>query len=43
MAGAACGAFLAAIVSRDPAVGLGTVLALTSLFALILHERQRLK
>jgi DHA1 family bicyclomycin/chloramphenicol resistance-like MFS transporter len=38
MAGAACGAFLAAIVSSDPAAGLGTVLALTSLVALAFHE-----
>jgi MFS transporter, DHA1 family, multidrug resistance protein len=37
MAGAACGASLAAILSSDPAIGLGTVLALTSLVALILH------
>jgi MFS transporter, DHA1 family, multidrug resistance protein len=43
MAGAACGAFFAAIVSSDPAVGLGTVLALTSLLALGLHARQRPK
>ncbi|MEH2536338.1 DHA1 family bicyclomycin/chloramphenicol resistance-like MFS transporter [Bradyrhizobium sp. AZCC 1577] len=37
MAGAACGASLAAILSSDPAIGLGTVLALTSLLALVLH------
>jgi DHA1 family bicyclomycin/chloramphenicol resistance-like MFS transporter len=36
MAGAACGASLAAVVATDPAIGLGTVLALTSLFALLL-------
>ena len=39
MAGAACGASLAAVLSNDPAVGLGIVLALTSLLALILHWR----
>jgi DHA1 family bicyclomycin/chloramphenicol resistance-like MFS transporter len=44
MAGAACGAFLAAILSSDPAIGLGAVLALTSLVALVLHGREgRLK
>jgi DHA1 family bicyclomycin/chloramphenicol resistance-like MFS transporter len=37
MAGAACGASLAAILFSDPAIGLGTVLALTSLVALMLH------
>jgi DHA1 family bicyclomycin/chloramphenicol resistance-like MFS transporter len=37
MAGAACGASLAAILCSDPAIGLGAVLALTSLVALILH------
>jgi DHA1 family bicyclomycin/chloramphenicol resistance-like MFS transporter len=37
MAGAASGASLAAILSSDPAIGLGMVLALTSLVALILH------
>ena len=37
MAGAACGALLAAVLSSDPAIGLGIVLALTSLLALILH------
>jgi DHA1 family bicyclomycin/chloramphenicol resistance-like MFS transporter len=37
MAGAACGASLAAVIARDPAIGLGIVLALTSLLALILH------
>ena len=39
MAGAACGASLAAVLSNEPAVGLGIVLALTSLLALILHWR----
>ena len=37
MAGAACGASLAAVVVVDPAIGLGFVLALTSLLALVLH------
>ncbi|MEH2625703.1 DHA1 family bicyclomycin/chloramphenicol resistance-like MFS transporter [Bradyrhizobium sp. AZCC 1719] len=37
MAGAACGVSLAAILSSDPAIGLGAVLALTSLVALVLH------
>jgi len=37
MAGAACGASLAAVLASDPAVGLGTVLALTSVLALVLH------
>jgi hypothetical protein len=37
MAGAACGASLAAAVASDPAIGLGIVLALTSLLALVLH------
>ncbi|MEH2554189.1 DHA1 family bicyclomycin/chloramphenicol resistance-like MFS transporter [Bradyrhizobium algeriense] len=37
MAGAACGASLAAILSSDPATGLGTVLALTAFPALVLH------
>jgi DHA1 family bicyclomycin/chloramphenicol resistance-like MFS transporter len=37
MAGAACGASLAALLASDPAIGLGTVLALTSLLALVLH------
>jgi DHA1 family bicyclomycin/chloramphenicol resistance-like MFS transporter len=37
MVGAACGASLAAVLSSDPAIGLGTVLALTSLLALVLH------
>jgi DHA1 family bicyclomycin/chloramphenicol resistance-like MFS transporter len=41
MAGAACGASLAAVLASDPAVGLGTVLALTSLLALILHGWKR--
>jgi len=38
MAGAACGASLAAVLASDPAIGLGTVLALTPLLALVLHE-----
>ena len=37
MAGAACGASLAAVLASDPAIGLGTVLVLTSLLALVLH------
>jgi DHA1 family bicyclomycin/chloramphenicol resistance-like MFS transporter len=37
MAGAACGASLAAVLASDPAIGLGTVLALTPLLALVLH------
>ena len=37
MAGAACGASLAAVIASDPAIGLGIVLALTSLLALVLH------
>lgn len=37
MAGAACGASLAAALASDPAIGLGIVLALTSLLALVLH------
>jgi len=37
MAGAACGASLAAILFSDPAFRLGTVLALTSFLALVLH------
>ena len=41
MAGAACGASLAAILASDPAIGLGTVLALTSLLALVLHGWKR--
>ena len=41
MAGAACGASLAAVLASDPAIGLGIVLALTSLLALILHRWQR--
>src|SRR6185503_2281781 len=40
MAGAACGASLAAALADDPAVGLGTVLALTSLLALIPYGRK---
>lgn len=39
MAGAACGASRAAVLATDPAIGLGTVLALTSLLALFLHGR----
>jgi MFS transporter, DHA1 family, multidrug resistance protein len=41
MAGAACGASLAAVLANDPAIGLGIVLALTPLLALILHRRQQ--
>jgi MFS transporter, DHA1 family, multidrug resistance protein len=41
MAGAACGASLAAVLASDPAIGLGTVLALTSLLALVLHGKGR--
>jgi DHA1 family bicyclomycin/chloramphenicol resistance-like MFS transporter len=37
MAGAACGALLAAVVSSDPALGLAIVLALASALAMILH------
>lgn len=37
MTGAACGALLAAVVAVDPAVGVATALALTSLLALVLH------
>ena len=40
MAGAACGALLAAILSRDPALGLAMVLALASPLAMILHGRE---
>jgi MFS transporter, DHA1 family, multidrug resistance protein len=39
MAGAACGALLAAVVSNDPALGLAIVLALASPLAMILHGR----
>jgi DHA1 family bicyclomycin/chloramphenicol resistance-like MFS transporter len=39
MAGAACGALLAAFVSSDPALGLAIVLALASPLAMILHGR----
>jgi len=39
MAGAACGALLAAVVSSDPALGLAIVLALASPLAMILHGR----
>jgi MFS transporter, DHA1 family, multidrug resistance protein len=38
MAGAACGASLAAILFSDPAIGLGIVLALTAFLALVLHR-----
>lgn len=41
MAGAACGVSLAAVLANDPAIGLGIVLTLTPLLALILHRRQR--
>jgi DHA1 family bicyclomycin/chloramphenicol resistance-like MFS transporter len=41
MAGAACGASLAAALASDPAIGLGAVLALTSLLALVLHRSKR--
>ena len=41
MAGAACGALLAAVLSSDPALGLAIVLALTSPLAMILHGRKR--
>ena len=41
MAGAACGASLAAVLDSDPAIGLGAVLALTSLLALVLHGWKR--
>jgi DHA1 family bicyclomycin/chloramphenicol resistance-like MFS transporter len=40
MAGAACGALLAAILSSDPALGLAMVLALASPLAMILHGRE---
>ena len=40
MTGAACGASLAAVLATDPAIGLGTVLAPTSLFALFLSFRK---
>jgi MFS transporter, DHA1 family, multidrug resistance protein len=39
MAGAACGALLAAVVSSDPMLGLAIVLALSSPLAMILHRR----
>jgi DHA1 family bicyclomycin/chloramphenicol resistance-like MFS transporter len=39
MAGAACGALLAAVLASDPALGLGIVLALASPLAMILHGR----
>ena len=39
MAGAACGALLAAVVSSDPTLGLAIVLALSSPLAMILHRR----
>jgi DHA1 family bicyclomycin/chloramphenicol resistance-like MFS transporter len=41
MAGAACGASLAAVLDSDPAIGLGAVLALTSPLALVLHGWKR--
>src|SRR4029077_2726183 len=37
MAGAACGALLAAVLSSDPALGLAIVLALASPLAMILY------
>jgi DHA1 family bicyclomycin/chloramphenicol resistance-like MFS transporter len=37
MAGAACGALLAAVLSSDPALGLAIVLALASPLAMLLH------
>jgi len=37
MAGAACGALLAAVLSSDPALGLAIVLALASPLAMVLH------
>ena len=40
MAGAACGALLAAVVSSDPALGLAIVMALASPLAMILHGRE---
>jgi DHA1 family bicyclomycin/chloramphenicol resistance-like MFS transporter len=40
MAGAACGAVLAAVVSSDPALGLAIVTALASPLAMILHGRE---
>ncbi len=40
MAGAACGALLAALLSSDPALGLAIVLALSSPLAMILHGRE---
>ena len=39
MAGGACGALLAAVLSSDPAVGLAIVLALAASLALMLHGR----
>jgi DHA1 family bicyclomycin/chloramphenicol resistance-like MFS transporter len=39
MAGAACGALLAAVLSSDPALGLAIVLALASPLAMILYGR----
>jgi MFS transporter, DHA1 family, multidrug resistance protein len=39
MAGAACGAFLAAVVASDPALGLAIVMALASPLAMILYAR----
>jgi DHA1 family bicyclomycin/chloramphenicol resistance-like MFS transporter len=40
MAGASCGALLAAVLSRDPALGLAMVLTLASPLAMILHGRE---
>ena len=40
MAGGACGALLAAVLSSDSALGLAIVLALTASLALILHGRE---
>src|SRR4051812_7461432 len=39
MAGAACGAFCAAVLSADPVLGLAIVLAVTAALAMILHRR----
>lgn len=39
MAGGACGALLAAVLSNDPALGLAIVLALVASLALVLHGR----
>ena len=40
LAGAACGALLAAVASSDPARGLAIVLALASPLAMVLHGRE---